>query len=154
MVKTITDAIGQKLSEQFMDAMLPEALKGKTVGDQILSAGEQHAKDVKEGIEDGAFYHASELARVADGQALTLRTLTEKILTAQMGVETRKRGELVTRKGKLETEAEDLKKKSTAGSLLEFKDTTEFKTQADAYLQRTMSTTELQVIQKYQDSKG
>ena len=153
MVKTITDAIGQKLSEQFMDAMLPEALKGKTVGDQILSAGEQHAKDVKEGIEDGAFYHASELARVADGQALTLRTLTEKILTAQMGVETRKRGELVTRKGKLETEAEDLKKKSTAGSLLEFKDTPEFKTQADAYLQRTMSTTELQVIQKYQDSK-
>ncbi len=138
MVRTITDAIGQKLSEQFMDAMLPEALKGKTIGDKILSAGEEHAKLVKEGIEDGGFYHASELAKVSNIQTKNLNDITRAILEGQKGVAERQKSELTTRKTNLENEAENLENKIDSESLIKFSESTEFQTEADAYLQRSM----------------
>ena len=146
MVKTVTDAIGQKLSEDMVEAMTPEFLKGKTLGEEILDAGRAHAKNVKEGIEDGAYYHASELAKVTDSNTTTLRELSKTILLAQSKVKQRELGEETTRNEKLKAESKNLTYKTDSESLINFKETEQFKKEADAYLQRTLGTTERRVL--------
>ena len=154
MVRTITDAIGQKLSEDMVEAMTPEFLKGKTLGEEILDAGETHAKNVKEGIEDGAYYHASELARVTDSNTATLRQLSTSIVSAQVKVNQRKLGEEATRNARLKAESENLKFKTDSESLIKFKETEQFKTEADAYLQKTLGTADRRVLMDADDRKA
>ena len=146
MVRTITDAIGQKLSEDMVEAMTPEFLKGKTIGEEIMDAGAEHAKNVKEGIEDGAYYHASELARVSDSNNTSLRQLSQTILSAQVKVKQREIGEETTRNLKLREESDNLKNKTDAESLINFQGTEQFKKEADAYLQKTLGTKERRVL--------
>ena len=91
--KTLTDAIGQGLSRQLMEDLIPKQLQPKTVQEKIREGANYHAQEVELAIERGGFYHANALFNVSAKQVTALDEITNKILTAQQAVNIRKKQE-------------------------------------------------------------
>ena len=60
MLKTLTDAIGNSLSEMMMEAMIPDAWKPKNMADKVLESHEEGAAKIKESLVEGTKDFASD----------------------------------------------------------------------------------------------
>ena len=82
MAKTITDALGQFLAEQFIEDVMPDFMKPTSVGEEIKEAGNTHAETIKDAIEEGAMLHG----RILKQENNTLNAIFEeqRVLNAQI----------------------------------------------------------------------
>ena len=113
MVKTMTDGIGQMLSEQFIEDIMPDALKPKSAGDEIITASQEHAAKVKLAIAEGSFLHygsikkgSEEGAKVMDkvlvNNAGNLQKILDQINIAEHGIAQTEKEQLFGKGGTFE----------------------------------------------------
>ena len=113
MVKTLTDGIGQMLSEQFIEDIMPDALKPKSAGDEIITASQEHAAKVKLAIAEGSFLHygsikkgSEEGAKVMDkvlvNNAGNLQKILDQINIAEHGIAQTEKEQLFGKGGTFE----------------------------------------------------
>ena len=113
MAKTVTDALGQMLSEQFLEDVMPDFLKPKSAGDEIITASQQHASKVKLAIAEGSFLHygnivdgsregAQLMDQVLVNNAGNLQKILDQINKAEHGIATTEKEGLVGPNGTIE----------------------------------------------------
>lgn len=87
---TLANSIGEGLSKQFLEDIMPKQLQPKTVQEKIREGANYHAQEVRLAIEKGGYYHASQLFNVSKAQVTSLDEITNKILNAEKAVNKRK----------------------------------------------------------------
>ena len=126
MAKSITDAIGQFLAEQFIEDVMPDFMKPTSVGEEIKEAGNKHAEVIKEAIKDGAMLHG----RILKGENATLNAIfdEQKELNAKIAA-----ADAAMTKDKIERltiEKENMELKTTGAGILQFSKTEQFEKEA------------------------
>tara|TARA_Y100000004_G_scaffold4696_1_gene5627 strand:+ start:1218 stop:5357 length:4140 start_codon:yes stop_codon:yes gene_type:complete len=126
MAKTITDALGQFLAEQFIEDVMPDFMKPTSVGEEIKEAGNKHAEVIKEAIKDGAMLHG----RILKGENETLNSIFEeqKKLNAQIAAADAAMTE--DKIARLTIEKENMELKTTGPGILQFSKTAQFEKEA------------------------
>jgi len=118
--KTLTDAIGQGLSKQLMDDLIPEALKPETVQSQIIKGSNFHAQEVQLSIETGAKFHAEAIDGVNAANEQALSKLVNQIIQSGIDVNKVRIANLDTERTFADTEAKKFAGMSTTEGIEKF----------------------------------
>jgi len=145
--KTMTDAIGQFLSEQFIEDIIPDSLKPVSVGEEIALAGNKHAEEVREAIKDGAMFHGNILK--TENNTLNKIFAEQKRLNAAIA----KADADATRAkiNQLEVDRKIASKKTTAEGILDFRanNPEEFEREARDFELRNRGTEEQKKLDQF-----
>ena len=115
--KTMTDAIGQFLSEQFIEDIIPDALKPVSIGEEIALAGNKHAEEVREAIKDGAMFHGE----ILKGENTTLNKIFEEQKRLNAAIAKADADATRAKIDQLEIDMGIASKKTTAQGILDFR---------------------------------
>jgi len=124
--KTMTDAIGQFLSEQFIEDIIPDGLKPVSIGEEIALAGNKHAEEVKEAIENGAIFHGE----VLKGENATLNSIFEEQKRLNAAIAKADAASTGAEIAKTQKKIDQAQMKTTAAGILQFMKTEDFKKEA------------------------
>ena len=119
--KTLTDAIGQGLSKQLMDDLIPEALKPETIQSQIIKGSNFHAQEVQLSIETGAKFHAEAIDGVNAANEQALSRLVNQIIQSGIDVNNVRIANLDTERTFASDEAKRFEGMSTTEGIEKFK---------------------------------
>ena len=126
MIKSITDGIGNFLSEQFIEDIMPDSLKPKDVGEKIQEAGNKHAEAVKKAIEDGAIIHGN----VLKNEHQTLQRILNEQATLNAKIADQEASSIEAQARKKQDELDIMNQKTNAAGIIEFMKTDTFAKEA------------------------